>query len=128
MDVEKLIARIEKMKIEVASILKEVEPEAKKARKAREKAEKAIIRLEEKLASAKTEKFEKLREQLNALEVSFLDLEAKEDRLGHDNDYPDESIVGALCHVIDNLEELVSGKGEKRTGLLVEYRQSLAAK
>jgi chromosome segregation ATPase len=128
MDVDKLIARIEKMKIEVTSILKEVEPEAKKAKKAREKAEKAIGRLEDKLASAKPEKIEKLREQLSALEVSFLDLEAQEDGLGSDEDYPDESIVGALCHVIDNLEELVSGKGKKRTGQFVGYQKSLATK
>ena len=134
LNTKKMIARVEKLKIEVASMLKEAEIEGTRIAKIRIKHAKAQSKIaakiaafspEERTASPLSAKVQKLHDQLDAMQEVEMTIE--DVNVGAKGDYPEDSIMGALDSAAVSLDELVKGKGRKLAGHLSNYETSLAA-
>ena len=129
LDIKKMLARVEKLKKEIASMEKEVAAEKKRTDKMSAKNVKKIGALDAKLSAMPLDqrdsaKAVKLRTRIDALR-------GREDcfdgcDIGSDRDYLDESAHGAITTIASALDEMVTGKGKKQTGHLVEYEKTIA--
>ena len=132
MNVQKMIARVEKLKIEVAAMQKVAHAERKRTVKIVTKNDKARKELEDKLRALPTEQCggngAPLSAKAQRLVAGIDAFRARDDAfdLGRDGDYLEDSAIGALSAMRDALNALVDGKGKKRDGHLVNYERSLA--
>ncbi len=129
MNIKKIIKRVEAMKIELKSIRKEVDAEDKRVTKLQKRTSAAREKLEDQLCALPADdgkngahdKNVKLRKQID--EIS----DYENVLLGQANDYPEDSLLGAVGSAQECLDELVRGKGKKLTGHLPEYEAALVA-
>jgi predicted nucleic acid-binding Zn-ribbon protein len=129
MNIKKIIKRVEAMKIELKSIRKEVDAEDKRVTKLQKRTSAAREKLEDQLRALPADdgkngahdKNVKLRKQID--EIS----DYENVLLGQANDYPEDSLLGAVGSAQECLDELVRGKGKKLTGHLPEYEAALVA-
>lgn len=140
MDTKKIIARVEKMKVETAALLKEAAAEKKRAAKIVRQVERKRAKLsgqrdrlttsaatagltEEQVTKIKA-KTAKLQEQIDKLTGRIADFADSD--IGHPSDWIDETVVGALKGIAAALDDLVSGKGKKAAGMLISYENAVA--
>jgi hypothetical protein len=132
MNVKKIIGRIEKMKGELASILKEVVAEDKRIQKLRKRGEKARDKIQAKIwaldSQDRTVPGEKSLTRQDKLTAQRDAICAYDNaRLGETGDYDEDSVLGALGTVQHALNTLVYVRGKRLRGHLPDYEEDLAS-
>lgn len=139
MNIAKMIARVEKMKLEVVAMQKEVKAASKAELKKINRLEKQMKKLRDKLAAMtpeqrgevqgteESEKSKKLKDGIDDLQQQIYTAEDGTALGSAGDSYADDGIIGSVEQLDLALDALVHGKGKRRQGFLVTYEEQLSA-